>query len=235
MDTEARMGQEALPVITVITPTADRPAAWPLIERWMANQTIQPGQWIVADDGEEPAPLTMGQTHIRRPRKEVGGASLAKNILAAIPHVQGQIVVICEDDDYLKPNHIEVSTRMADSFGAAGCIWLNYYNLKFQAWRRIRNTCAALCNTAFHVEHLEKLADAAEESLYRKIYHVDRLFWQRVSREGLHEIETVVGIKGIPGMPGIGIGHKTSGHWNPDRDGSKLREWIGEDADLYGR
>src|SRR5687768_6841694 len=65
MDCPGAVGAGALPVITVITPTADRPAAWPLAERWMARQTVQPDQWIVADDGIAPAPLTMGQQHIR--------------------------------------------------------------------------------------------------------------------------------------------------------------------------
>lgn len=218
--------------VTLITPTADRPAAWPLIERWMAAQTVRPTQWVVADDGEHPAPLTMGQTHIRRPRTHTGGASLAHNILAAIPHVTGDAVLIVEDDDYYRSGHIEVCTEELRKNAAAGCRWLNYYNLQAGGWRRIKNACAALCNTALRAEALPLLDEAANDALDQGIYHVDRLFWQRVGYAGLHDRETVVGIKGLPGMPGIGIGHKQDAKWNRDR-GAKLREWLGDDARCY--
>lgn len=199
----------------------------------MAGQTIQPDQWIVADDGVTPAPLTMGQLHIRRERRETGGASLAMNILAAIPHVTGDYVVIMEDDDYYRANHLETCLRHLELHKATGCVWLNYYNLKFRKWRRIRNSCAALCNTAFRRECLPMLADAAREAIDLGMYHVDRLFWQRVGPDGLHEEETVIGLKGLPGMKGIGIGHRPGAGWRADPNGAKLREWIGEAADYY--
>lgn len=221
-------------MITLITPTADRPQAWPHIERWMRAQTIQPDQWIVADDGNEPAPLTMGQTHIRRPRKEVGGASLAMNMLAAIPEITGDVVIVAEDDDMYHANHIEVCLRRLQSTKATGCIWMRYYNLKVRGWRRIINGCSTLSNTAFRVECLPDLERSCKEAKARGIYHIDRLFWDKVGREGLHEEETVVGIKGLPGMPGIGIGHKLDAPWNPDKSGAKLREWLGPEAIHYG-
>lgn len=220
-------------MITVITPTADRPAAWPHAERWMRRQTVQPDQWIVADDGEAPSPLTMGQQHIRRPRRETGGASLAMNILAALPHVRGDVVLIVEDDDHYAPNHIEVCVERLREHLTTGCIWLNYYNLRHRGWRRIRNSCSALCNTAMRADALPLLERAAREALASGSYHIDREFWRLVGPHGLHEVETVTGIKGVPGMPGIGIGHRNEG-WNPDPQGKKLREWIGEDAKHYG-
>lgn len=220
-------------MITVITPTADRPAAWPLAERWMRHQTVQPDQWIVADDGIAPAPLTMGQTHVRRPRKETGGASLAMNLLAAIPHVTGDVVLIMEDDDYYRPDHIAVCVERLQKHRATGCTWLNYYNLRLRSWKRIRNSCAALCNTAMSVDCLPMLERAAGDALAQGIYHVDRLFWQQVGKAGLHQQETVIGIKGLDGMPGIGIGHKPGPGWRPDPAGRKLQEWVGEDAEFY--
>jgi hypothetical protein len=219
--------------VSVITPTADRPAAWPLAERWMARQTVQPDQWIVADDGVEAAPLTMSQQHIRRPRKETGGASLVMNLLAAIPHVHGDVVLICEDDDFYRPNHIAVCVDQLRKHRAVGCTWLNYYNVRARAWRRIRNSCAALCNTAFQAECLPMLERAAHDALAEGIYHVDRLFWRTAGTAGLHEQETVIGIKGLDGMPGIGIGHRPGPGWRPDARGNKLREWVGKDAEAY--
>jgi len=220
-------------MITVITPTADRPAAWPLAERWMARQTLQPDQWIVADDGVDAAPLTMGQQHLRRPRRETGGASLAMNLLEAIRHVRGDVVLIMEDDDYYRPEHIEVCVERLKQNAATGCTWLHYYNVKLRGWRRIRNSCAALCNTAMRRECLPMLDQAARGALRAGIYHVDRLFWGQVGPAGLHEQETVIGIKGLDGMPGIGIGHRSTGNWVRDPAGRKLREWVGDDARFY--
>lgn len=221
-------------MITLITPTADRPAAWPHIERWMLRQSVAPDQWIVVDDGVKPAPLTLGQQHIRRPRRETGGASLANNILAAIPHVRGDVVLIIEDDDYYRSNHIEISTRVLESHRAAGCWWLNYYNLRNRSWMRIRNSCAALCNTAMRADCLPALEAAARGALAEGIYHVDRLFWRQVGNDGLHGVETVVGIKGLPGSAGIGIGHQVDRRgWNSDGRGTKIREWLGADAAFY--
>jgi hypothetical protein len=61
-------------------------------------------------------------------------------------------VVIMEDDDAYKPQHLETCLRHLERHKATGCVWLNYYNLKFRKWRRIRNSCAALCNTALRRE-----------------------------------------------------------------------------------
>lgn len=221
-------------MITVITPTADRPAAWPLAERWMSRQTVQPDQWIVADDGEQAAPLTMGQLHLRRARKETGGASLAMNVLAALPHISGDVVIVWEDDDFYRANHIETCLKRLQRHRATGCTWLNYYNLQAKAWRRISNSCAALCNTAFRAECTPQMQRAAEQAMERGIYHIDRLFWRQVGTAGLHEQETVIGIKGLPGLAGIGIGHRPDGKWKADPSRAKLREWLGQDADAYG-
>lgn len=233
MDAERAVGEDALQMITIITPTADRPAAWPHIERWMAAQTVQPDQWIVADDGINAAPVTKGQEVVRRKRTAEGGASLAMNVLASIPHVRGDVVLVIEDDDYYRKDHIEVCVERLKRHRATGCTWLNYYNLNFRAWRRLRNSCAALCNTAFRADELSHLESAANEALDRGIYHVDRLFWQRVGTDGLHDQETVIGIKGLEGLAGIGIGHRPGRGWISDPRGKKLREWVGNDASVY--
>lgn len=233
MDAQVSVGSEALPMkVTLITPTCDRPEAIRLCEMYVARQSYPIHQWIVADGGQVSAVLTMGQEHIHDP-KPPGPMNLVNNIRNAIPKITGDVVVFMEDDDSYTDNHVEVCVRKLHGYQAAGCIWLNYYNIKFQAWRRIRNTCAALCNTALKSSQLHLLSAACDEAERREIYHVDRLFWNRIRKGNLHSQETVTGIKGVAGSPGIGIGHKTSGRWINDLDGSKLREWIGEDARYY--
>lgn len=222
-------------MITVITPTADRPAAWPLCERWMARQTVQPDQWIVVDDGHAAAPLSAGQQHLRRDRDGEGGASLARNLLAAIPHVRGDVVLIIEDDDHYAADHIETQLRHLERHDAVGGVWLRYYNIRVRGWRLIRNSCAALCNTAFHAAYLPVLARSCERVLETGggFYHVDRLFWEAMGPSGLHEDVTVTGMKGLPGMPGIGIGHRRGREWTRDPGWHQLRAWIGDEADHY--
>ena len=42
---------------------------------------------------------------------------------------------------------------------------------------------------------------------------------------------TVIGLKGLPGRPGLGVGHrpKTRDDWQYDEDYAKLIEWLGAD------
>lgn len=218
-------------MITLITPTADRPEAFALCEKWIERQTVPFDQWIVVDDGVNPVRCTMGQTHIKRDRVFNGGESLANNIIAAIPHVKGDAVLIIEDDDWYAPNHIALSIDKLESHNAAGCRWMNYYHLN-HGWRRIKNACSTLSNTAFRADQLPNLDKAAKEAIRQGIYHIDRLFWQAVGHDGLHDDVTVIGMKGLPGMPGIGIGHQNNGY-RPDPERKILKKWIGEDASYY--
>lgn len=219
-------------MITVITPTHDRPAAWPLAEKWMQRQTVQPDQWIVADDGTIPAPLTLGQQHLRSESRR-GADSLAHNIISACGAAKGDIVLVMEDDDYYFPNHIEVCLKYLKHADAAGCDRMRYYNIKLRAWMDLLNTGSALCNTAFRSNCLSLLVTAARMALHRKVYHIDRFFWQGVRQRAVHKEATVVGMKGLPGTVGLGIGHRDNNRWVRDPSFKKLREWIGEDVNCY--
>lgn len=222
-------------MITVITPTHDRPEVWPLTERWMARQTLQPDQWIVVDDGEHPAPLTQGQQHLRTRPSRGGAKSLAMNLLAAISKVEGDTVLVMEDDDYYSPSHIEVCANQLAERRASitGCLTMRYYNVRFRSWLELPNVGSALCNTAFMRQSLPMLQRAAEIALARGVYHVDRFFWQSVHNQWIHRIETVVGIKGMPGTVGLGMGHRPSVRWIRDPKGDKLEGWIGSDVAAY--
>src|SRR3990167_6985387 len=100
--------QHEMTPLTLITPTADQPIGIVLCERYMRAQTWQDFRWIVVDDGEVPATLTMGQEHIRRPRepdcRDV--ESFCRNLLTAIPLVRTPYVAIIEHDDWYHPDHL---------------------------------------------------------------------------------------------------------------------------------
>ena len=86
--------------LSCITCTSDRPWAMARAEYQMARQTVQPDEWLVADDGKVPATLTRGQRHLRLPPQPTGSASLAHNLLAALQAARGDYLIIIEDDDW---------------------------------------------------------------------------------------------------------------------------------------
>lgn len=226
--------------ITLITPTADQPRGMALAEYYMQRQTLAFDQWIVADDGNTPATLTMGQQHIVRPREHEGGRSLAGNILAALPHAIGDMIVIIEHDDYYAPNHLEVCAEYLQAGAwACGSGTLRYYNLPNRCWRVMKNNGSALCNTALTREALPHLEAAAQTAFEQNIIGLDGNFWRRMAAVGapcvVHGTNTVVGIKGLPGRAGLGIGHRPKPHqWVKDRNWQRLRIWLGDaDAQNY--
>jgi len=216
--------------ISVITPTADRPRGIELCERYMARQTVQPDEWIVADGGHIPAKLTMGQVHLHKPSPP-GAANLAGNILRALDAVTGDIVVIVEDDDHYAPNHIAACVAGLKRWPAYGCARLLYYNVEHRCWVQMANRGSALCQTAFRRELIPDMRDACHGAYRDNSVAVDWRFWQ--DRQALAiGPKTVIGIKGLPGRPGLGIGHRPKNQrnrkWGEDPSMKKLREWIGE-------
>lgn len=221
--------------ISVITPTADRPRGIELCERWMARQTVQPDGWIVADGGQVPATLTMGQIHLHQPSPP-GAANLAGNLLRALDAVTGDVVVIVEDDDYYQPTHIEECVRGLRNRPVHGCPRLLYVNVQHRCWVQMGNRGAALCQTAFVRAEIPAMRRAAERARQAGRFGIDGNFWS--GREALATgPATCIGIKGLAGTPGLGIGHRPRSapgrRWHPDPNLSELRRLIGADVEHY--
>lgn len=224
--------------ISLITPTADRQFTFALAEKYVSRQTVKPFEWIVADDGLTPTVTTMNQIHVRRERTHEGGKSLASNLLAALDRVKGDAVVIWEDDDWYSPQHLQVCAERLQGASATGCQWLRYYNVAHRMHVRMQNIGSALCNTAFRSELIGVMRSAAQDALDNNDFYIDRRFWQSVnSKRDCHDIETVIGMKGLPGRAGLGIGHRPkrspSKRWAHDPSKRVLREWLGPDAEPY--
>lgn len=225
-------------MITLITPTADQPTGIALCEFYMARQTLQHDQWIVADDGVEHARLSMGQEHIKRSR-EPGCApaqSLCRNLLGAIPLIEGDIIVVIEHDDAYAATHLDTIVDQLAGASIAGDPKQRYYNVAHRCWRLFDNVGASLCQTAFRRELLPRFETIVRRCLAGSKMGVDRYFWEstRPAERSLKRTDTVLGIKGLPGRPGIGVGHRPIGsQWTPDRELAQLRAWIGEDASFY--
>lgn len=221
--------------ISIITPTADRPRGIELCERYMARQTVKPHEWIVADGGQVPAKLTMGQVHLHQPSPP-GAANLAGNILRALDAVTGDVVVIVEDDDYYRPDHLSACAAGLKRWPAYGCARLLYFNVEHRCWVQMANRGSALCQTAFRVELIPDMRKAALEAIAADKFNIDGRFWANRMHMATGA-QTVIGIKGLPGTPGLGIGHRPKSHpgrrWRPDPQLKFLRQVIGADAENY--
>jgi hypothetical protein len=229
-------------VVTLITATCDQPIGFGLAEHFVRRQTVWgqvPLQWIVVDDGEVPIRPTLGQEYVRRKREPgcTGVQSFCRNLLTAIPRVRGDLIVIWEHDDWYAPNHLEalLGQLAQDDIQVAGDDAQRYYHVGHRVWRQWKNRGACLCQTGFKGTLLGLFERIILGQLRQGSYGVDGHFWRLVpaGRQSLVHTSTVVGIKGLPGRPGLGLGHRPGNGWTRDPDMVKLREWIGADVEAY--
>jgi glycosyltransferase involved in cell wall biosynthesis len=223
--------------VSVLTPTADRPVAFALLEQWMARQTRQPDEWIVADGGLTSATCTLGQQR-SWVSAAPGSANFAANLLRGLSLATGDVIVFCEDDDYYAPTHLAtIVTQLIDAPAAlaAGDDRQRYYNVAHRCWRRFQNTGASLCQSAIRRAAVPRLVETIHACQAKRSYGVDTTFWRALApaQWALHPTDTVVGTKGLPGQTGLGIGHRPDALWTADRDLQRLRAWMGDDAAVY--
>lgn len=224
--------------VSLITPTCDRPIGFALAERWIARQTVPPDEWIVADGGAVPAVCTLGQIHVHDPRPP-GAANFAHNLLNGIKAAKGDVLIFFEDDDAYLPDHIEslVAALERPCAIVAGHDRQAYYNVAHRCWRTFENVGASLCQTAMRRGALLAFETVVRQCLARGTYGIDTTFWRSIARAqwSMTGRQTCVGIKGLPGQVGLGIGHRPhqAPGWHADPELVQLREWVGEDADVY--
>lgn len=214
----------------------------------MARQTHQPDEWIVVDGGQLPITCTLGQTHIHQPSPP-GVANFLANLQTAIEVATGEIIICAEDDDHYAPTHLEVMVTQLTQrpeVTIAGDGQQRYYNLAHHCWRLMRNKGACLAQTGFHRALIPTFLDviagrrarvrSASPTERTRAIGVDAYLWQSQLRSAwaLTHTATVVGMKGLPGQPGLGVGHRPKSGWTPDPDGAQLQAWVGaQDQVLY--
>jgi glycosyltransferase involved in cell wall biosynthesis len=222
--------------ITAITPTCDRPIAFALAEKYMARQTVQPDEWVVADGGSVPVKCNFGQVHLWQ-ASPAGAGNFSANLLTAMASANGDIAVFFEDDDWYASDHIERMIALADRFQLIGAdAKQRYYNVAQRCWRVFANVGASLCQTAIRRELWPAFEMMIRTCSANGTYGIDTNFWRSIPADqwGIANSKTVTGIKGLPGRAGLGIGHRPAGsEWNRDPDLAQLRAWIGDDAALY--
>ena len=224
-------GQWTPPLITVITPTGDRPEAFALCERWMSQQTYTGRiQWIVVDDGVEPTTCTMGQHYIRQ--RPMNHHSLCRNLRSAIPRIQGECIFVVEDDDYYAPHYLSTMVGRLQRADLVGEFGAKYYYLRHESFRHNHQSehHASLCRTGMTravLGTLERCAQGWHPS-------VDLRLWRSWNgstftwRDAGGTQSLCVGMKGVEGRQSRGW--KPSRNAVADPDLMTLEKWVGKEA-----
>jgi hypothetical protein len=236
--------------ISVITPTGGRPLAFKLCELWMSRQTQQPDEWIVVDDYPVATECTMGQTVIRREPfwTPDGGITLQKNLIEGLKAVTGDIVIIIEDDDWYHPNYIKniaqkfeqpmEENKFPHLVGGALGLYYNINNYSYQTYNNIHH--ASFCQTAFSSNLIPQVSATA--NFFLKETWLDIKLWKFARCNKLTYLSKsplTIGIKGLPGRPGAGEGHKfylknKTMPFVDEQPFEMLEKWIGtEDVQIY--
>jgi hypothetical protein len=228
--------------ITLITCTGGRPEAFELCQKYMEAQTVQPDQWIVVHDMITKAQAKELQASYPQlelyagPRTWKPGLNTQRfNMEEALKHVEGDIVLFIEDDDFYAPEYIETMVKLLQGETLiAGLSNNKYYNLAIPGWKEMGNyRHSSLCTTAVRKALLPMVQAAVDSG---ELYFDMHLWASALASKTpmmLKANSTVsVGIKGLPGKAGIGAGHRFSG-FAIDPNLLKLKEWLQEGAQTY--
>jgi len=199
-------------------------------------------QWIVVDDGDGQAHMSMGQEYVRR-APSVKRMTLADNLLAAIPRIRSEKILFIEDDDWYSPEYVRLMVSALDNADIVGQKFACYYHVAGRAWRRESNFVnASLSGTGIRGAAIRRLSGACMACVENEDPFVDLYLWgmkadAQVDRTQLRKIlfggpPISVGIKGMPGRPGVTFGHDLKRYSNKD-NGEMLRAWIGPDSSEY--
>lgn len=232
-------------MITIITPTGDRPLAFSLCRKWIFNQTIKPDQHIIVDDGKTAMiieDLQSYEFYIRRePLPSDPKHTLVVNIKTALPHIKGDKIFICEDDEYYSPDYISSISGKLEARQVVGITCAKYYHLPTGGYEQHKNIeHASLAQTAFQSSILPLIEKCVDKGMEQR--WLDDNIWKEVLKDKKISFNLFVdkeeslycGIKGLPGRFGIGIGHNPKAYKKHDDIArSKLREWILNDYQSY--
>lgn len=225
-------------MIQLLTMTGARPLAFSLCVRWMERQTyLGPVTWIIVDDGPEeivPPSIRGWSVGVVRPtpRWSPGENTQARNILAGLEVAStSSPLFVIEDDDWYSPDYLRAATDWAREAPLVGEGRARYYNVASRrGMEHLNRDHASLCSTGMDGSMIPAFRDAVN----RRGRFIDIDLWARAKHKkvftGTHHC---VGIKGLPGRPGIGMGHAPEFRGKSDPDGALLRSWIGNDAEVY--
>lgn len=219
-------------MIKLLTVTGGRPLAWELCKLWMSRQTLKPDAWIIVDDCDPISNLRgidIPVLIIRpQPRWKPGDNTQQRNLLQGLENVSvNDKLIIIEDDDWYRDDYVKTMSAFLDRNNLVGERNALYYHVGQRVYRYCQNrTHASLCSTAMTGDAITKFKRTCEKN----VKFIDLELW-RSHRGKLYDTTMTVGIKGLPGRPGIGAGHRMKGTKDPNL--GKLRSRIGGDVRFY--
>ena len=226
-------------MITLITPTGFRPEAFALCVKYMKRQTYKEEiQWLISlDDNanfEKPEmPENWNVELIVNYKKWRPGFNTQRLSLDhSLAFIKGDLIINIEDDDWYSPTYLDTYVALLGLADAVGIGNSKYYNLKTSSYKEMQNYAhSSLCQTAFRKE----LLPVFEQAINSGEKYIDIEFWRLATNKLiLSEFDQCIGIKGLPGRPGIGVGHRPDDTFIPDYEMEQLTKWIGrKDAEAY--
>lgn len=220
--------------LTLLTTTGERPEAWRICELLMNKQTYSGNvRWVIVDDGSIQQPVTFQRINwkleIVRPVPfwRVGVNTQSRNLLSGLEKIgKNERVVIIEDDDYYDSRYLSFISECLNKYDMVGEAPSRYFNVSTGRGRLLpNNKHSGLCSTAVKGMALEELRTSSR----RNFKFIDINLWKKFNGSKLlYDSRMVVGIKGLPGRKGIGAGHRDT--FGEPMD---LRQWIGDDVDIY--
>jgi hypothetical protein len=223
-------------MIYAVTPTGSRPEGMALLGEYINAQNYRGDiTWIVVDDCDPATPLPTMRKGIDvvsiRPnwRWKPGDNTQVKSMAAGLDLVpEDATLFIFEDDDIYLPNY--VTTMLAQSAELVGERDARYYNVASGQWRVLRGKFhASLASTVCSGSALTLLKKLCASGMKKML---DVNLWKTFDGSKMLLSEhNVVGIKGLPGRPGIGVGHRRN-FGSVDID-DRLRVWAKDYADNY--
>jgi hypothetical protein len=226
--------------VYALTPTGMRPEGMALLGEYLNAQSYQgPLTWIIVDDCDPCTRIPYMREGITtkwiRPgwRWQQGMNTQVDCMRAGLEWVPDDAVLfILEDDDAYLPDYITtmLEAMALDCRDLVGERSAYYYNVASGRYRTIPGKVhSSMASTVCRREALELLKTLCIGNLRRML---DVTLWKTFAgAKMLLDTRNVIGIKGLPGRPGIGVGHRAR-FGSPDIN-NILQTWIGEYADNY--
>jgi GT2 family glycosyltransferase len=247
-DLDAKNGKAHSPLngITCVTCTGDRSLAFTLCAIWMKDQTVQPDQWLIVDDGKIPmgslgaVVIPQNCEYIRRePTTKDPLHTMTINLQLALSKATGDKIIIIEDDEYYSPKYVEEMSKKLDEYDLVGIGKSKYYNMQGFKYYQHNGVAfadhASLAQTAFNKSLIPSILKKMNGDQF-----IDVRIWQGLRGNSNIFVDDkqslYVGIKGMPGRKGIGSGHNINMEgYKDDKNKAVLKEWITNDKhrELY--
>ena len=219
-----------MPKVCLLTATGDRPQQLSRSRFYVERSvTACEVEWVVVDDGV--TPFNPGGCRYLR-RTPDGPGSIARNILWGIPHCDGDYVLIWEDDDWYSPLRIQAQTERLAKVPMHGWGQTMYYHVGTHRYIVFDNMQhSAFFETGFQRKQLESFVPFIASSNKQ---FLDLLLWRTFAGTGTVEPSQrrCVGIKGLPGRPGL-AGHVGRKEYRSDPRHRVLVRTVGDDARWY--